>query len=257
MSSEPIADYALLSDCAPARWSVRPAPWTGSASRASTAPRCSDGSWARRPDTGRSGPLGAHSSTRRYVGPTMVLETTHTTAAGSVTVTDALALGRRPARPRPRGGLPGHPAAPGVLHAGHRRRRHRPQRPARLRPRPAAAQLRDADGGILIRARRYGPVVLDAGGVPARHRHRPGRRHRHGARTPDAFAPETLPASPSTPGPATRGGEQRPGVLEPGRDRPPARGHRAGLDQLVRDAPELPRAVAGARRPAADGSCRP
>ncbi len=38
-------------------------------------------------------PAAPYSSSRRYLGPTMVLETVPTTAAGTVTVTDALVLG--------------------------------------------------------------------------------------------------------------------------------------------------------------------
>ena len=93
MTSEPIANYALLSDCR-------------SAALVSTAgsvdwlcfPRFDSpsifgrllgddaGFWSIRP----SGP---YTSTRRYVGPSMVLETVHTTARGSLRVTDALVLG--------------------------------------------------------------------------------------------------------------------------------------------------------------------
>lgn len=93
MSSEPIADYALLSDC-----------WSGALVSAAGSvdwlclPRFDSPSVFGRilgPEAGfwSIRPAGAHSSTRRYLGPTLVLETTHTTAEGRVTVTDALALG--------------------------------------------------------------------------------------------------------------------------------------------------------------------
>lgn len=63
-------------------------PWTGCVSPVLTARVLGEdaGFWSIRPVDG-------HSSTRRYLGPTMVLETAHTTAGGAVTVTDALVLG--------------------------------------------------------------------------------------------------------------------------------------------------------------------
>jgi GH15 family glucan-1,4-alpha-glucosidase len=91
--SEPIADYALLSDCCSAAlvsaagsvdWLCFPRFDSPSVFGRLLGPEA--GFWSIRP-------AGAHSSTRRYLGPTLVLETTHTTAEGSVTVTDALALG--------------------------------------------------------------------------------------------------------------------------------------------------------------------
>lgn len=93
MSSEPIADYALLSDCCSGAlvsaagsvdWLCFPRFDSPSVFGRILGPEA--GYWSIRP-------AGAHSSTRRYLGPTLVLETTHTTAEGCVTVTDALALG--------------------------------------------------------------------------------------------------------------------------------------------------------------------
>lgn len=93
MSSEPIADYALLSDCCSGAlvsaagsvdWLCFPRFDSPSVFGRMLGPEA--GFWSIRPS-------GAHSSTRRYLGPTLVLETTHTTAEGRVTVTDALALG--------------------------------------------------------------------------------------------------------------------------------------------------------------------
>ena len=93
MSSEPIADYALLSDCCSGAlvsaagsvdWLCFPRFDSPSVFGRILGPEA--GFWSIRP-------AGAHSSTRRYLGPTLVLETTHTTADGCVTVTDALALG--------------------------------------------------------------------------------------------------------------------------------------------------------------------
>ncbi len=93
MSSEPIADYALLSDCCSAAlvsaagsvdWLCFPRFDSPSVFGRLLGPEA--GFWSIRP-------AGDYASTRRYRGPTMVLETTHTTAGGSVTVTEALALG--------------------------------------------------------------------------------------------------------------------------------------------------------------------
>ena len=93
MSSEPIANYALLSDCSSAAlvsaagsvdWLCFPRFDSPSVFGRLLGPEA--GFWSIRPVAG-------HTTTRRYVGPTMVLETTHTTDDGSVTVTDALVLG--------------------------------------------------------------------------------------------------------------------------------------------------------------------
>jgi GH15 family glucan-1,4-alpha-glucosidase len=92
-SSEPIAAYALLSDCCSGAlvsaagsvdWLCFPRFDSPSVFGRILGPEA--GFWSIRPAL-------AHSTTRRYLGPTMVLETTHTTAGGCVTVTDALALG--------------------------------------------------------------------------------------------------------------------------------------------------------------------
>ncbi len=96
MSRLPIVDYALLSDCRSAAlvgrdgsidWLCFPR-FDG----ASVFGRLLDdaaGFWSIRP-------AGAahYETSRQYVDDTMVLETTFTTAEGSVTVTDALAVGR-------------------------------------------------------------------------------------------------------------------------------------------------------------------
>ena len=80
--SEPIADYALLSDCCSAAlvsaagsvdWLCFPRFDSPSVFGRLLGPEA--GFWSIRP-------AGAHSSTRRYLGPTLVLETTHTTADG-------------------------------------------------------------------------------------------------------------------------------------------------------------------------------
>ena len=93
MSSEPIADYALLSDCCSAAlvsaagsvdWLCFPRFDSPSVFGRILGPGA--GFWSVRPAED-------HSSTRRYLGPTMVLETTHTAAGGRLTVTDALVLG--------------------------------------------------------------------------------------------------------------------------------------------------------------------
>ncbi|XAS66992.1 glycoside hydrolase family 15 protein [Micrococcaceae bacterium Sec5.7] len=93
MTSEPIANYGMLSDCRSAAlvsssgsvdWLCFPrfdGPSVFGRILGEDA-----GFWLIRP-------AAPHSSTRRYLGPTMVLETVHTTAGGTVTVTDTLALG--------------------------------------------------------------------------------------------------------------------------------------------------------------------
>jgi GH15 family glucan-1,4-alpha-glucosidase len=92
----PIADYALLSDCRSAAlvsrggsidWLCYPR-FDGP----SVFGRILDddaGHWSIRPPDGTP-----FETTRRYLEGTMVLETTFTTATGSVILTDALAVGR-------------------------------------------------------------------------------------------------------------------------------------------------------------------
>ncbi|MET3206006.1 MULTISPECIES: glycoside hydrolase family 15 protein [unclassified Arthrobacter] len=93
MTSEPIANYAMLSDCRSAAlvsaagsvdWLCFPR--FDSPSVFGRILGEDAGYWAIRP-------AGPHTSKRRYLGPTMVLETLHTTASGTVKVTDALVLG--------------------------------------------------------------------------------------------------------------------------------------------------------------------
>ncbi|MFE4227132.1 glycoside hydrolase family 15 protein [Arthrobacter sp. NPDC056886] len=158
--SEPIADYALLSDCCSGAlvstagsvdWLCFPRFDSPSVFGRLLGPEA--GFWSIRP-------AASHSSTRRYLGPTMVLETTHTTAEGRVTVTDALALGE---------GRRGHELgadSPGTL----LRQVSCTQgtvdvdfilsvRPdyGLARPLVSWPLLRGADGGLLVRA---GDVVL-------------------------------------------------------------------------------------------------
>ncbi len=93
MTSEPIANYALLSDCRSAAlvsaagsvdWLCFPR--FDSPSVFGRLLGEDAGFWSIRP-------AGPYSTTRRYVGPSMVLESVHTAEHGSVTVTDALVLG--------------------------------------------------------------------------------------------------------------------------------------------------------------------
>ncbi len=93
MSSTPIADHALLSDCHSAALvsrdgSVEWLCWPRFDSPSVFARLLDDeaGHWSIRP-------AGDFHATRRYLDQTMVLETTFTTADGSVTVVDAMALG--------------------------------------------------------------------------------------------------------------------------------------------------------------------
>ena len=96
MSRLPIADYALLSDCRSAALVSRDGsidwlcfPRFDGPSVFGRLLDDAAGHWSIRP-------VGAthYETTRRYVDDTLVLETTFTTAGGSVTLTDALAVGR-------------------------------------------------------------------------------------------------------------------------------------------------------------------
>jgi GH15 family glucan-1,4-alpha-glucosidase len=93
MSSTPIADHALLSDCHSAALVSREGsvewlcfPRFDSPSVFGRLLDDEAGHWSIRP-------VGDFRVTRRYLGKTMVLETTFATATGSVTVVDALAMG--------------------------------------------------------------------------------------------------------------------------------------------------------------------
>ncbi len=94
MSTTPIADYALVSDCHSAALVSRAGsvdwlcfPRFDSRSVFARLLDESAGSWSIRP-------AGAAEISRRYVERSMVLETTFRTATGSVTLVDALAIGR-------------------------------------------------------------------------------------------------------------------------------------------------------------------
>ena len=93
MSSTPIADHALLSDCHSAGLVTRDGsvdwlcfPRFDSPSVFARLLDDAAGHWSLRP-------VGDFETTRRYSDKTMVLETTFTTATGSVTLVDALAMG--------------------------------------------------------------------------------------------------------------------------------------------------------------------
>ncbi|HEY3701738.1 MAG TPA: glycoside hydrolase family 15 protein [Acidimicrobiales bacterium] len=93
MSSTPIADHALLSDCNSSALVNREGsvewlcfPRFDSPSVFARILDDDAGHWSIRP-------AGDFQATRRYVDKTMVLETTFTTPAGSVTLVDALAMG--------------------------------------------------------------------------------------------------------------------------------------------------------------------
>jgi alpha,alpha-trehalase len=93
MTSTPIADHALLSDCHSAALVTR----SGSVDWM-TCPRFdSPACFARLLDEDAGhwsiAPTAPFESTRRYVGRSLVLETTFRTATGTVTLTDALAIG--------------------------------------------------------------------------------------------------------------------------------------------------------------------
>ena len=93
MSTEPIGDYALLSDC----WSAALVSAGGSVDWLCF-PRFDSPSVFGRLLGEEAGfwtirPAGSYTTTRRYLGPSMVLESQHTTGDGRLTVTDALVLG--------------------------------------------------------------------------------------------------------------------------------------------------------------------
>jgi len=176
MSSEPIADYALLSDCCSAAlvsaagsvdWLCSPRFDSPSVFGRILGPAA--GFWSIRP-------AGRHSSTRRYLGSTLVLETTHTTAEGRVKVTDALVLGD---------GRRGHELgadSPGSLLRQVSCTQGSVDVDIDLSPRPGYGLVRPvlstADGGTVMRA---GNVVLSFS-------------------TPAAFQPTPHPATGTAPG---------------------------------------------------------
>jgi GH15 family glucan-1,4-alpha-glucosidase len=93
MTTTPIADYAVISDCHTAALVSREgsidwlcAPWFDSPSLFGRLLGESAGHWSIRP-------VGDATFSRRYVDRTMVLETTVRTDGGAATLTDALALG--------------------------------------------------------------------------------------------------------------------------------------------------------------------
>jgi GH15 family glucan-1,4-alpha-glucosidase len=107
MSSTPIADHALLSDCHSAALVSREGsvewlcfPRFDSPSVFGRLLDDEAGHWSIRP-------VGDFRATRRYLDKTMVLETTFRTATGSVTVVDALALGASERGHDLGGGAPG------------------------------------------------------------------------------------------------------------------------------------------------------
>ncbi|HEX6476973.1 MAG TPA: glycoside hydrolase family 15 protein [Acidimicrobiales bacterium] len=107
MSSTPIADHALLSDCHSAALVSRQGsvewlcfPRFDSPSVFARLLDDEAGHWSVRP-------VGDFESTRRYLERTMVLETTFTTPSGSLTLVDALAMGANERGHDLGGGAPG------------------------------------------------------------------------------------------------------------------------------------------------------
>lgn len=150
MSTEPIADYALLSDC----WSAALVSAAGSVDWLCF-PRFDSpsvfgrllgedaGFWTIRP-------AGQYTTTRRYVGPSMVLESLHTATHGRLTVSDALVLGS---------GRRGHDlgqASPGTLLRQLACTAGSVEVEVSFAPRPGYGLilpvLHNIDGGIVVRA---------------------------------------------------------------------------------------------------------
>ncbi|HEU5420105.1 MAG TPA: glycoside hydrolase family 15 protein [Streptosporangiaceae bacterium] len=107
MTDTPIADYALLSDCHTAALVSRDGsvdwlcfPRFDSPSVFGRLLGDAGGHWSIRP-------AAAFRATRRYLDKTMVLETTFSTGTGSVTLTDALAMGASERGHDLGGGAPG------------------------------------------------------------------------------------------------------------------------------------------------------
>ena len=174
MAGDPIADYALLSDC-------RSAALVGAGGSVDWLcfPRFDSpsvfgrilgddaGFWAIRPVVDVTG------TSRRYVGPSMVLETTFTTASGTVTVTDALLLGD---------GNRGHElgaGSPGALLRSVACTAGEAGVDVIFDPRPEYGLVRpllqQADGGLLARGGAdvlalSSPVTFELDGGPARAR---------------------------------------------------------------------------------------
>jgi GH15 family glucan-1,4-alpha-glucosidase len=190
MSSEAISNYALLSDCSSAAllsaagsvdWLCFPR--FDSPSVFGRLLGQDAGFWSICPSAG-------HTSARRYVGPAMVLESTHTAPEGSIAVTDALALGD---------GKRGHDlgaGSPGTLIRQVSCTAGTVDVDVVYSPRPeyglAAPVLDTVDGGILLRT---GAAVLSLS-TPVAFRpgqRRPGDRQRRAARRRRVAAEQCRP----------------------------------------------------------------
>ena len=243
--SIPIADYALLSDCRIGRArEPRTARSTGCASRASTARRCSAGCST----SGR--PLVDPPGRRRREAPAATSTTRWCWRRRSRprpaprSLVDALAVGRRRARPRAR-----RADAPRVLlrrlACTERRGRDRARVRAATRVRADRARCCDAvDGGRRrARRRRRAGAVLARAAVDDRRLRRPRAASRCAPARRVAFALHHRTTSRA----AAR-------ALDAGRDRRAARRHRGGVADVVGAAPGLRRSVARPRPPQRPGA---
>ncbi len=220
MSTIPIADYALLSDRHSAALVSRDGsidwlcfPRFDSPSVFGRLLGDEAGHWSIRATK-------ATQVTRRYLDRTMVLETTFRTPTGTVTITDALAMGDGNRGHDLGRGAPHAPAAPGHV----RRRRGRSVRGVRpasgVRAGPSAVRCRRRWSGR-VRGRRRGGALFPGG---------PDRRPVGGLRPAPAPPRRERQLRPSS----QQAGRDRLGPgLDPARDRDTVGRHRVGVGVLV------------------------
>ncbi len=244
VSRLPIADYAVLSDCHSAALVSRDGsidwlcfPRFDSPSVFGRILDDAAGHWSISPAGGTP-----FETTRRYVDDTLLLETTFTTADGSVTMTDAMAVGRNER---------GHALGAGAVGTVLRRLvgvEGEIELELEYAPRPeyglvAPALYPEADGltarGGASLLRLSSPVPLELDGSTARARF-------------SLRAGDTLVVRPPPPDDVAAAAPR----LDAGEDRRATRRHRRGLAHLVQPPPELRRAVGRPRQDERPGAVR-